>query len=90
MVEGSKEIPLQRLLSNGMHVEKETIVEETAIQLRAINSENEVYTHATLLATPSNLIQLHAGHLFSEGYIHSPPIRSDFKHSVKPHHAILY
>ena len=55
-----------------MHVEKETIVEETAIQLRAINSDNEEYTHATLLATPSNLIELHAGHLFSEGLIHSP------------------
>ena len=64
MVEGGKELPLQRFLSSGMHVEKETIVEETAIQLRAINSDNEEYTHATLLATPSNLIELHAGHLF--------------------------
>ncbi|MEC8609902.1 MAG: formate dehydrogenase accessory sulfurtransferase FdhD [Candidatus Thermoplasmatota archaeon] len=90
MVEGGKELPLQRLLSSGMHVEKETIVEETAIQLRAINSDNEEYTHATLLATPSNLIELHAGHLFSEGYIHSPPIRSDFKHSFNLHHAVLY
>ena len=90
MSDGRSELPLQRISSNGMEIEKEIIVEETAIQLNALDSDGDMYTHTTLLATPVDLIELHAGHLVAEGYI-SPTVSLDsFNHETTPHHIVEY
>ena len=69
MNDGSSQLPLQRLTKEGSSIQKEAIVEETAIQLDALNPEGNLYSHATLLATPIDLIELHAGHILAEGYV---------------------
>lgn len=90
MTNGAKELPLQRLTTSGLRLQKEAIVEETAIRLDAKNSLGGMYTHTTLLATPTNLIELHAGHLLAEGYISSPIHRSDFALEQSPHITVEY
>ena len=69
MSDGQKRLPLQRLTGEGSIIKKEVIVEETAIQLNGFDENGEFFTHATLLATPIDLVELHAGHLVSEGYV---------------------
>ena len=69
MNDGSSQLPLQRLTKEGSSIQKEAIVEETAIQLDALNPEGNLYSHATLLATPIDLIELHAGHILAEAYV---------------------
>ncbi len=41
MNDGISQLPLQRLTKQGPSIQKETIVEETAIQLNALNNEGE-------------------------------------------------
>lgn len=69
MSDGQKRLPLQRLTLEGSNIKQEIIVEETAIQLNGLDERGELFTHATLLATPIDLVELHAGHLVSEGYV---------------------
>lgn len=69
MSDGQKRLPLQRLTLEGSNIKQEIIVEETAIQLNGLDERGELFTHATLLATPFELVELHAGHLVSEGYV---------------------
>ena len=47
MTNGAKELPLQRLTTSGLRLQKEAIVEETAIRLDAKNSLGDMYTHTT-------------------------------------------
>ena len=68
MSDGQKRLPLQRLTLQGSNIKQEIIVEETAIQLNGLDERGELFTHA-LLATPIDLVELHAGHLVSEGYV---------------------
>ena len=44
------------------------LLRESAVELQALNDKNELYSFATLLATPIDLVELLAGHLLSEGY----------------------
>ena len=44
------------------------LLRESAVELQALNAMNELYSFATLLATPIELVELLAGHLISEGY----------------------
>lgn len=67
------DLPLMRLLVDGTSIQKETIVKEVAVELHALSKEDYYEVYSTLLATPTNLIELHAGHLVSEGYIHEKP-----------------
>lgn len=67
------ELPLIRLLVDGTSIQKETIVKEVAVELHSLTKEGHYEVYSTLLATPTDLIELHAGHLFSEGYIHQKP-----------------
>jgi len=60
--------PLQRLTMSGADVQAEHLVRESAVELQALNAMNELYSFATLLATPIELVELLAGHLISEGY----------------------
>lgn len=69
MSNGQKRLPLQRLTFEGSNIKQEVIVEEVAIQLNGFDEQGDFFTHATLLATPIDLIELHAGHLVSEGYV---------------------
>ena len=69
MSDGQKRLPLQRLTLEASNIKQEIIVEETAIQLNGLDERGELFTHATLLATPIDLVELHAGHLVSEGYV---------------------
>lgn len=69
MSDGQKRLPLQRLTLEGSNIKQEIIVEETVIQLNGLDERGELFTHATLLATPIDLVELHAGHLVSEGYV---------------------
>ena len=90
MNDGSSQLPLQRLTKQGSSIQKETVVEETAIQLNALNNEGETYPHTTLLATPVDLIELHAGHILAEGYVSCPLTIESFVHKQKPHHIVEY
>ena len=90
MSSGRSNMPLQRLSDSGIEIRKETIVEEFAIQLTALNKLGEVYCHTTLLATPMDLIELHMGHLYAEGYIDEVPSLDHFDHSVDQHHIVHY
>jgi len=60
--------PLQRLTMRGADIEAEHLVKESAVELQALNAMNELYSFATLLATPIDLVELLAGYLISEGY----------------------
>ena len=53
---------------SGADVQAEHLVRESAVELQALNAMNELYSFATLLATPIELVELLAGHLISEGY----------------------
>ena len=79
MSDGQKRLPLQRLTIEGSNIKKEIIVEETAIQLNGLDQNGDFFTHATLLATPIDLIELHAGHLVSEGYVEQINSRDLFR-----------
>lgn len=78
MSDGQFKIPLVRISNDGISIKKETVVEEVAVQLQAQNQGGKYETHSTLLATPTDLVQLHAGHLYSEGYIVDAPTRDIF------------
>ena len=78
MSDGQKRLPLQRLTLEGSNIKQEIIVEETAIQLNGLDERGELFTHATLLATPIDLVELHAGHLVSEGYVEQIDSRDSF------------
>ncbi len=67
------ELPLLRLSVDRTSIQKETIVEEVAVELHALNKQGLYEVYSTLLATPTDLIELHAGHLYSEGYIDEKP-----------------
>ena len=73
MDEAYTELPLMRLSDGGASVQKETVVEEVAVELHALNKQGHYEVYSTLLATPTDLIELHAGHLYSEGYIDEKP-----------------
>ena len=79
MSNGRTNLPLQRLSDSGVEIRKETVVEECAIQLTAINNNGNIYCHTTLLATPIDLIELHIGHLYSEGYVDDVPSINHFE-----------
>lgn len=69
------DLPLMRLSVEGTSIQKETIVKEVAVELHALNNLGHYEVYSTLLATPTDLIELHAGHLYSEDYIkHKPSI----------------
>ena len=67
------ELPLMRLSVDGTSIQKETIVKEVAVELHALNKLGHYEVYSTLLATPTDFIELHAGHLYSEGYINHKP-----------------
>ena len=67
------ELPLMRLSKDGVSIQKETIVKEVAVELHALKKLGHYEVYSTLLATPTDLIELHAGHLYSEGYIDQKP-----------------
>ena len=69
MTRSSHETALQRLTTAGVEIRKENIVEETAVDLCALDNHQELYSFATLLATPTDLAELLAGHIVSEGYV---------------------
>ena len=83
-------IPLQRVTESGSSIEKESVVVETAIQLNALDENGQLFTHATLLETPIDLIELHAGHILSEGYTFDTLTKDSFVHIDTPHHTIQY
>ena len=83
-------IPLQRITESGSSIEKESVVVETAIQLNALDENGQPFTHATLLATPIDLIELHAGHILSEGYTVDTLTKESFVHIDTPYHTIQY
>ena len=68
MNRSSHHTPLQRLTTIGADIQAEHLVKESAVELQALNDKNELYSFATLLATPIELVELLAGHLISEGY----------------------
>ena len=72
------ELPLIRLSDGGASIQKETVVEEVAVELHALNDQDRYEVYSTLLATPTDLIELHAGHLYSEGYIDEKPSVDSF------------
>ena len=84
------QIPLQRITESGSSIEKESIVVETAIQLNAHDENGQSITHATLLATPTDLIELHAGHILSEGYTSDTLTKDSFFHIDAPYHTVQY
>ncbi|MBA4734390.1 MAG: formate dehydrogenase accessory sulfurtransferase FdhD [Candidatus Poseidoniales archaeon] len=90
MSNGQKKLPLQRLSNTGIEIRKETVVEEFAIQLTALDKTGNVYCHTTLLATPMDLIELHMGHLYAEGYLDEVPSVDHFNHSFDTHHIVHY
>ncbi|MGB0447475.1 MAG: formate dehydrogenase accessory sulfurtransferase FdhD [Candidatus Poseidoniaceae archaeon] len=73
MNDAFKELPLMRLSVDGFSIQKETIVEEVAVELHALNKQGQYEVYSTLLATPTDLIELHVGHLCSEGYVDENP-----------------
>ena len=79
MSDGESDIPLMRISEDGASIQKETIVEEVAVQLHALNQRGTYENHSTLLATPTDLIELHAGHLYSEGYLEERPSKTSFQ-----------
>ena len=91
MTDGRSEIPLVRLSGESTSIRKETIVEEVAVELHCLNQNDEHEVYSTLLATPTDLIELHAGHLYSEGYIEGRPSVNSFhiekSTSVQVHYA---
>lgn len=90
MSKGRIRIPLQRLSSSGIEIQKETIVEEHAVQLTAIDIHGDVYTHTTLLATPIELLELHAGHVLSEGYVRDIPQFDSFEYRFQGSHTVHF
>ena len=73
MNDACTDLPLMRLSTDGALIQKETIVKEVAVELHALNKLGHYEVYSTLLATPTDLIELHAGHLCSEGYIDQKP-----------------
>ena len=84
------ELPLMRLSVDGASIQKETIVEEVAIELHALNTHGHYEVYSTLLATPTDLIELHAGHLCSEGYIDEKPSTDRIHVQDSPGLQVLY
>jgi formate dehydrogenase accessory protein FdhD len=75
MSNGRTNLPLQRLSDSGVEIRKETVVEEFAIQLTAINNNGNIYCHTTLLATP---------------IVDEVPSINHFEHSFDNHHVVHY
>ncbi len=90
MSDGRIHLPLQRLTNDGAKILREIIVDETAVQLNALNEKGDTFTHSTLLATPMDLIELHAGHLYSEGYVDNDPSFNSFSIEQKPFYVVKY
>tara|TARA_B100000212_G_scaffold148635_1_gene111695 strand:+ start:494 stop:1309 length:816 start_codon:yes stop_codon:yes gene_type:complete len=90
MNKGFNQVPLQRLSNLGTDVLGENIVRETAVELRALNENNDPYTFATLLATPINLVELLAGHITTEGYALKPVTHASIVQSDKPYFSVEY
>ena len=68
-----QEIPLQRLENDNSNIAPEYIVQESIIALHCQNVDGEVQPYATLLGTPTEIKELHAGHLFCEGLTQGIP-----------------
>lgn len=79
MTKSHSEVPLVRVSVEGNSIQKETIVEEVAVRLHALKKKNVYDEHSILLATPTDLVELHAGHLYSEGYIEVIPCKTEFQ-----------
>ena len=90
MTRSNLQTPLQRLTSTGVEIRKEHIVEETAVDLLALNDQNELYSFATLLATPNDLAELLAGHVVSEGYASKNIERKSFVIRDDGHDVVEY
>ena len=90
MNKGFNQVPLQRLSNLGTDVLGENIVRETAVELRALNENNDPYTFATLLATPINLVELLAGHITTEGYALKPVTHASIVQSDEPYFSVEY
>ncbi|MAK26489.1 MAG: hypothetical protein CMA02_04370, partial [Euryarchaeota archaeon] len=90
MTRSSHQTPLQRLTTTGAEIRKENIVEETAVDLLALNDVQELYSFATLLATPNDLVELLAGHIVSEGYTSINIHRDSFKMKDNEHYVVEY
>jgi len=90
MNKGYNQVPLQRLSNLGTDVLGENIVRETAVELRALNENNDAYTFATLLATPINLVELLAGHITTEGYALKPVTHASIVQSNEPYFSVEY
>ena len=90
MTRSSHQTPLQRLTTEGVKILKENIVEETAVDLLALNENHELYSFATLLATPDDLVELLAGHIVSEGYTSTDIHRDSFKMKDDEHYVVEY
>jgi FdhD protein len=90
MNSGRSQLPLQRLTHTGLEIQKETVVEEFAVQLTALDKNGDVYCHTTLLATPVDLVELHIGHLRSEGYVDELTASHRFSHSYEENHIVHY
>ena len=68
-----QEIPLQRLENDNSNIAPEYIVQESIIALHCQNVDGEVQPYTTLLGTPTEIKELHAGHLFCEGLTQGIP-----------------
>jgi len=90
MSEGRIHLPLQRLTNDGTEILREIIVDETAVRLDALDEKGDIFTHSTLLATPIDLIELHAGHLLSEGYVENGHSFTSFSIKDKPFYVVKY
>lgn len=90
MSDGRSEIPLVRISDVGNSIKKETIVEEVAIRLYALKEDGTSEVHSTLLATPTDLAELHAGHLFSEDYVNEIPPRELFEIKLEADVSVHY
>lgn len=90
MTRSSHETALQRLTTAGVEIRKENIVEETAVDLCALDNHQELYSFATLLATPTDLAELLAGHIVSEGYISKNVDRDMFVIKTEEYDVVEY
>ena len=74
-----QKIPLQRLEDDQYHIESECIVQESIITLHSIGKDGLYESHTSLLGTPTEINELHIGHLLCEGLTKVIPSINDFK-----------
>lgn len=74
-----QKIPLQRLKEDQFHIESEYIVQESIITLHSIGQDGLYMSHTSLLGTPTEINELHIGHLLCEGLTKEIPSINDFK-----------